>query len=126
MNIFQNCLFVALGGAIGAVCRYLIGLIPFRHGNDFPINTLLINVVGAFVIGIVFALAAKNIMQNPHTILLLKTGICGGFTTFSTFSLESEQLFAKGHPVTGLFYIILSVILCIVAVFLAQIFIDKI
>lgn len=125
MDTFQNCLFVAIGGAVGAVSRYLIGLIPFRHGSDFPINTLLINIAGAFLIGLIVALTTKNIINDPHTVLLLKTGVCGGFTTFSTFSLESGQLLQKGRPIAGFLYISLSVILCISAVFAAQSLINR-
>lgn len=126
MDTLQNCVFVGVGGALGAIGRYLMGFIPFRHSSDFPINTLLINVIGAFCIGIIAALAAKDLIHDPRTVLLLKTGICGGFTTFSTFSLESSQLFQKGHPAAGIIYVILSAVLCIIAVFAAQMLIDRV
>ena len=98
-----NCLIVGLGGALGAVMRYLIGLIPFNPDNGFPIKTFIINVVGAFVIGIVAALAAKNAM-NPKLVLFLKVGICGGFTTFSSFALETDRLLMKGQSFTAVLY----------------------
>lgn len=114
-----NCLIVGLGGALGAVMRYLIGLIPFNPDNGFPIKTFIINVVGAFVIGIVAALAAKNAM-NPKLVLFLKVGICGGFTTFSSFALEIDQLLMKGQSFTAVLYVLLSIFAGVLAVFLAD------
>ena len=114
-----NCLIVGLGGAVGAVMRYLIGLLPFTPDNGFPIKTFIINVVGAFVIGIVAALAAKNAM-NPKLVLFLKVGICGGFTTFSSFALETDQLLMKGQSLTAVLYVLLSIFAGVMAVFLAD------
>ncbi len=114
-----NCLIVGLGGAVGAVMRYLIGLLPFNPDNGFPIKTFIINVVGAFVIGIVAALAAKNAM-NPKLVLFLKVGICGGFTTFSSFALETDQLLMKGQSLTAVLYVLLSIFAGVMAVFLAD------
>ena len=114
-----NCLIVGLGGAVGAVMRYLIGLLPFNPDNGFPIKTFIINVVGAFVIGIVAALAAKNAM-NPKLVLFLKVGICGGFTTFSSFALETDQLLMKGQSLTSVLYVLLSIFAGVMAVFLAD------
>lgn len=120
-----NCIIVGLGGFIGAVLRYLIGKLSVGMENGFPVKTLLINVVGAFVIGIVAALAAKNSL-NPRLVLFLKVGICGGFTTFSSFALETDQLLAKGQVVTAVMYVTLSVVLGVMAVYLAQIFATEI
>ncbi len=114
-----NCLIVGLGGAVGAVMRYLIGLLPFNPDNGFPIKTFIINVVGAFVIGIVAALAAKNAM-NPKLVLFLKVGICGGFTTFSSFALETDQLLMKVQSLTAVLYVLLSIFAGVMAVFLAD------
>ena len=85
-----KCLLVGVGGGIGAILRYLIGLIPVGAQNNFPIKTLLINVIGAFVIGLISVLAEKY-QVSPLLVLTLKTGVCGGFTTFSTFALETER-----------------------------------
>lgn len=120
-----NCIIVGLGGFIGAVLRYLIGKLSVGMENGFPVKTLLINVAGAFVIGIVAALAAKNSL-NPRLVLFLKVGICGGFTTFSSFALETDQLLAKGQVVTAVMYVTLSVVLGVMAVYLAQIFATEI
>lgn len=104
-----NCIIVGLGGFIGAIIRYLIGLIPVSPQNGFPIKTLLINILGAFVIGLVVAFGAKK-EWNPQLILFLKVGICGGFTTFSSFALETNQLIERGAPWSAALYVILSVV----------------
>ena len=110
-----ECLIVGAGGAVGAVLRYLIGLIPLNPENGFPIKTFLINVAGCFVIGLVAALAARASL-NPRITLFLKVGICGGFTTFSTFSLEAYSLFDGRHYITAVLYMILSMLCCLAGV----------
>lgn len=118
-----NIIFVGAGGFIGAVMRYLIGLIPVNNPGGFPVLTFIINIIGAFFIGVIAALAAKYASIDPKLVLFLKTGICGGFTTFSTFSLETADLFKTGSIAAGILYIILSVTLCILAVFAGQFFV---
>ena len=115
----MNCIIVGLGGFLGAVARYLIGLIPINPQNGFPVKTLLINIAGAFVIGLVVALGAKK-DWNPQLILFLKVGICGGFTTFSSFALETNQLMERGAGWWAMFYVVLSVIGALAAVYAAQ------
>lgn len=113
-----NCLFVGLGGFIGVILRYLITLIPVNNNNIFPYKTLVINVLGSFIIGIISAYALKHINFDEKLVLMIKVGICGGFTTFSTFALESYNLFENNHAILSIIYIILSVTLCITFVFL--------
>lgn len=115
-----ECLFVGIGGFIGSVCRYLIGLIPLSPSNGFPVKTLVINVAGAFAIGLIAAAAAKNADMSPRIVLLLKTGICGGFTTFSTFALEISDLIRGGSWAAAAAYMLLSLILGVAAVFAAE------
>lgn len=115
-----ECLFVGIGGFIGSVCRYLIGLIPLSPSNGFPVKTLVINVAGAFAIGLIAAAAAKNADISPRIVLLLKTGICGGFTTFSTFALEISDLVRGGSWAAAAAYMLLSLILGVAAVFAAE------
>lgn len=115
-----ECLFVGIGGFIGSVCRYLIGLIPLSPSNGFPVKTLVINVAGAFAIGLIAAAAAKNADISPRIVLLLKTGICGGFTTFSTFALEISELIRGGSWAAAAAYMLLSLILGVAAVFAAE------
>ena len=115
-----ECLFVGIGGFIGSVCRYLIGLIPLSPSNGFPVKTLVINIAGAFAIGLIAAAAAKNADISPRIVLLLKTGICGGFTTFSTFALEISDLIRGGSWAAAAAYMLLSLILGVAAVFAAE------
>lgn len=109
----MNFLFVAIGGAIGAILRYAISLIPAK--TTFPILTLITNVIGAFVIGIIVAFSTKHNMSD-NMILLLKTGLCGAFTTFSTFSLEAYNLFKGGKPGMAIIYALISLVFCMFAV----------
>ena len=115
-----NCLFVGLGGAAGAVARYLLGSLPLRSGSGFPLATLGINVAGAFCLGLIGALAARHGAADPRLLLFLRVGLCGGFTTFSTFCQESVQLFQSGKFFLGGLYVGLSVLLGLGAVALAQ------
>lgn len=113
------CLYVGMGGFIGSVLRYLVGLIPLKTTNGFPLLTLFINILGAFLIGFISTIALKKSM-NPHLVLLLKTGLCGGFTTFSTFALESITLHKNGNTTLAMIYIVLSIILGLSAVILGD------
>ena len=112
-----SCLLVGLGGGLGAIARYLMGLIPVPV--DFPAMTLLINVLGAAVIGGVSALAGA-LPLDPRAVLFLKTGVCGGFTTFSTFSLETVGLLEERRYLAGGGYALLSVALCLAGVVLGR------
>lgn len=115
-----NCLVVGVGGFIGSVLRYLIGLIHIDENFAFPVKTFAVNIIGAFAIGIITALALKNAELNPRLVLFLKVGICGGFTTFSTFALESAKLFQDGRGVIAVIYIVLSAVLSVLAVLAAE------
>lgn len=111
-------LWVGLGGALGAILRYGISLIPLK--SHFPILTLITNILGAFMIGIVVGIFSKDRI-SPSMNLFLKTGICGGFTTFSTFSLETLTLLEDGFYLLAILYALISVIGCIIGVYLGKI-----
>ena len=115
-----DCIAVGIGGFIGAVCRYLIGMLPLKEGCTFPIKTLMINIAGSFLIGIVVALAMKTDSLDSRTVLFLKVGICGGFTTFSSFALETTDLMKNGKMHLAVIYTVLSVTLGVLAVFAGQ------
>lgn len=114
---------VAAGGAVGAVLRYLISLIPFK--GDFPFATLIANLLGALAIGFISGFAASG-TANKTVVLFCKTGLCGGFTTFSTFSLESFSFFENGRTATGIIYIILSLAGCLLGVWAGKAIAGKI
>lgn len=110
-----DCLAVGAGGFLGAVLRYLIGLVgPSSPGalGGFPVRTFLINVAGSLAIGMVAALAARGGLDARWT-LFLKVGVCGGFTTFSSFALETEQLLGQGAVGVAALYAGLSVACCV-------------
>ena len=107
----MSFLMVAAGGAVGSVLRYGLSLIPFRQG--FPFATLLANFLGAVLIGLIAANAGR---LPGKSVLLLKTGLCGGFTTFSTFSLESVQMLQDGRVGIAILYMGLSLVLSLLGV----------
>ncbi|WP_178723663.1 fluoride efflux transporter CrcB [Clostridia bacterium] len=112
-----NLLIVAAGGALGAAGRYAVGLLPVK--TDFPLLTLLVNAAGAVIIGFLAGLFARGGLTDRR-LLFWKTGVCGGFTTFSAFSLEAVQLFEKGRHLAGSLYILLSLLLCLAGVLAGQ------
>ena len=114
----MNCLAVGLGGFAGAVLRYLIGLIPTGEtivNQKYSLGGLY----GSIVIGAITVLAAK-LSVPPRLILFLKVGVCGGFTTFSTFALESSDLIRDGHMGIALCYVLLSVLVGVLAIFAVE------
>lgn len=109
--------WIALGGAIGSVSRYVLGgAVQKLAGAPFPVGTLLVNVSGCFLIG-VLAQHYMNIQAHPNMRAALITGFCGGYTTFSAFSLEAIGLFDGGEYGKAAAYIVLSVMASLVATF---------
>jgi CrcB protein len=116
--IMRLYLLLALGGALGTVARYYLGT-RVGVGQEFPWATLLINVSGSFAIGLAATLAAEGRwFASTEGRLFLMTGICGGFTTFSAFSLQTLVLAQKGEWLRAGVYVASSVMLCLVAVWL--------
>lgn len=123
-----NILFVAAGGALGASLRYLLGLVPVK--SAFPLQTFVTNLIGCFVIGIIAALGAglaqkHSIKLSPQLVLFLKTGLCGGFTTFSTFALDSTSLFQNGHGPLAVAYMTASLVAGILCVLAGQFLVER-
>lgn len=111
--------YIAFGSALGGVVRYLLGgWIQSRVGPDFPIGTLVINVTGSFLLGLLYRYAADSAAITPEVRGMLTIGICGGYTTFSTFSYETVRLLEDGEFARAGAYIALSVVVSIAAVFL--------
>jgi len=112
-------IWVAIGGALGTAARYWIsGLVAQSIGETFPWGTLIINVTGSFVIGFFAALTGPDgrLFVGSTTRQFVMTGICGGYTTFSSFSLQTLNLANNGEWLRSGTYIIASVALCLIAV----------
>lgn len=119
--MLRQILLVALGSAIGGILRFLASKgIYAAAPMKFPLPTLLVNVAGCFFIGVLFAWSANSKLMTPDARLLLTTGFCGGFTTFSAFAYENIVLMRSGAYSMVLVYIMASVVLGILAVFLGM------
>jgi fluoride exporter len=111
-------LLVATGGAIGSVLRYGVGLLMTRlFGVSFPLGTLTVNVAGGFLMGLFIELLARKFNGLPELRLFVAVGILGGFTTFSSFSLDVAVLWERGETSSVMIYVFASVLLSIGALF---------
>lgn len=114
--MIRNILLIGFGGALGSMLRYITG--QLIGPKPFPLATLLINIAGSFIIGAVMAYSLKNESFSVNWKLFLATGICGGFTTFSAFSLENLVMIETGKYTMVAVYICASVLTAIAAVWL--------
>lgn len=111
---------VALGGALGALARYIVGIYAGRwFGTAFPWGTLIINVTGSFLIGALAEAFALRWDSAQATRILLVAGVCGGYTTFSTFALDIVTLMNRGQLVAASAYAAVSVVLSVAALYAA-------
>ncbi len=115
----KQVLWVALGGAIGSVLRYICQRLITSGSSDFPWGTFTVNIVGCFLIGLLWSASLKNNNFPEYMKLFLMTGICGGFTTFSAFSAESVSLLRDGKFSLFLTYSLGSMCLGFLATFAA-------
>jgi fluoride exporter len=115
---FITCLFVMVGGAVGALARYLISAAALPISHSLPLGTIGINILGSFVIGLfgTLTLSHGRYPASEDVRLFVMVGLCGGFTTFSSFSLQTFDLLRSGAVTRAAVNIVASVVLCVGAV----------
>jgi CrcB protein len=119
--MWKQVLLVGLGGGIGSIARFLCQKYIYAwHSHPFPFGTMLVNVAGCFIIGLILGVAERGQVLSPEWRLLLATGFCGGFTTFSTFAAENIGLLKNGQFLWFLLYTAGSLILGVLATWLGM------
>jgi|TARA_B110000902_G_scaffold14362_1_gene17102 CrcB protein len=113
----KNLLLVFIGGGFGSVLRFVLGKWLNNSENGIPYGTFVANVLGSLLIGFILGYAAKNDALSQNSTLLLATGFCGGFTTFSTFAYENHIFLKSGDFTSFAFYTIASFVVGFLAVF---------
>ncbi|PKH50458.1 fluoride efflux transporter CrcB [Tenacibaculum sp. Bg11-29] len=113
----KQLILVFIGGGFGSALRFLIGKLLNNTQTGIPYGTFTANILGSLLIGIILGLAAKNETLTQNHTLLLATGFCGGFTTFSTFAYENHIFLKSGDFASFAFYTIISFVLGFLAVF---------
>lgn len=108
-----NILAIFFGGGLGAISRYGLSILLRTHSIDFPMATILVNIIGSLILGFTVALFWKGAPLNSSIKLAITVGFCGGLTTFSTFSWETFEMIKQGEFLLALLYTFISVIACV-------------
>jgi fluoride exporter len=115
----ERVLLVALGGALGTIARYLTSLVAIRwFGPEFPFGTLIVNISGAFIIGLVQELGTETAVVSDNTRLFVTTGVMGGLTTYSTFSYETIRLMEANAWAQAWINVVVTTTICLGLCFL--------
>jgi CrcB protein len=118
----KHILLVGIGGFIGSIARFFISKLNLSwHFLSIPMGTLTVNIIGSFIIGFIVGISAKSEIITPGLRLFLMVGICGGFTTFSSFTLENLTLMQNGQFLSVLIYTGLSIFFGFLAVYLGYV-----
>jgi CrcB protein len=116
----MNYILVSIGAALGGVLRYWLTNVSYKvFPVTFPYGTLLVNIIGSFLLGIIMFYFDERELLNPSLRLFLTIGFCGGFTTFSTFSYETILLFRESQILFGILNILANLLLCLAGIYLA-------
>ena len=110
LDILKNTIMVGCGSFLGGAARYLISVAMKTMSKGFPWGTLVVNLVGCLLIGLLWGFFSRNATENSSWALFMTVGICGGFTTFSTFSKEALMMLQAGNFMSLLLYVAISVI----------------
>lgn len=111
-----NILAIFIGGGLGSLSRYGISILLRAYSVNFPFATLLVNIVGSFILGFTIALFWNKAHLNDTVRLAVAVGFCGGLTTFSTFSWETFDMIKNGEFILAILYTFLSILVCILAI----------
>lgn len=117
--MLRAIILVGLGGGVGSILRYLTSVFVSKYAQTiFPLATFTTNILGCLLIGFFLGLFERPQLSTPDLKFLFITGFCGGYTTFSAFSAENISLLQSGHATTALFYIAISILISLLAVWL--------
>src|SRR5258706_5530683 len=121
--MYRSLLLVAIGSCIGGVSRFLCQQFVQKHfPSSIPLGTLSVNIIGCFIIGVIYGLANKNDILSPELRMFIATGFCGGYTTFSSFAYENISLIQEGEFYYMGLYILLSLVIGFAAVYAGILF----
>jgi len=110
--MFKNIVYVMCGGAIGAVLRYLTGVLCSRwHFTSLPVGTFAVNIIGCFLLGLLMGMGERYTSISGSVYLMLTVGVCGAFTTFSTFTADTFRLMNNGQWLVAICYLTLSIVI---------------
>ncbi len=113
----KSLVIVFLGGGVGSILRYLLGLMLSGISEKFPYATLVVNILACVILGYLIGITSKGVLSTEMKLFLM-VGLCGGFSTFSTFSAESYQLFNSASSLTAIIYMAASFSICLFAIYL--------
>lgn len=115
----RTIILIGIGGGLGSILRYLTSFVVNKYfQSTFPYATFIVNIIGCLLIGIIIGLFERQFLMNSDLKFLFVVGFCGGYTTFSTFSAENLELLQSGNFLTAFLYITLSILICLLAVWL--------
>lgn len=114
--MIKNLAIIFVGGGLGSMSRFLIGKACLSVSNNFPLGTLSVNILSSLILGLTVGFSLLKLNLSPLVRLFITVGFCGGFSTFSSFSLETFELFKSSQPLLAIINIFSNVILCLIGI----------